>query len=116
MGSDKAAGLIALGWLIGALVLMARSIRRGRELAEALAMRHPETYEALGRPRPGYLQSVRRARFARFVARGEFQDLADPELSAQFEDYRRFEARLLLSLLVSLVVMALVIIAVRHTA
>lgn len=116
MGSEKAIAFVALGWLLGALLLMVRSIRRGRELAKSLAARHPETYEALGRPRPGYLHSVRRDRFARFVARREFERLRDPVLSAQFEAYRKAEARLVLSLLGSMVALALLILAVRHAA
>ena len=116
MGLEKAVALVALGWLIGGILLMSRSIRRGRELAGTLAKRHPEIYEALGRPRPGYLHSVRRDRFAKFVGRREFETLADPDLLAQFEEYRKFEARLVLSVLAGLVVVALLIFAVRHVA
>ena len=116
MESDKVLGLIALGWLMGAILLFARLIRRGRELAAALATRHPERYEALGRPQPGYLQSIRQGRFAQFVARREYENLDDPALSAQFEDYRKAEARLLVSLLGSLGVVALLVYSVRHVA
>jgi hypothetical protein len=114
MELEKAVALTALGWLIGALVLMGRSIRRGRELADTLAKRHPEIYEALGRPRPGYLHSIRRDRFAQFVGRCEYEGLADPDLSARFEDYRRSEARLVLSVLASLAVVAVLVFAVSH--
>lgn len=116
MGLKQAVAFIALGWLIGALLLMGRSIRRGRELAETLAKRHPEIYKALGRPRPGYLHSVRRDRFAQFVGRREFENLADPELSARFEDYRKYDRWLVLSVLASLVVVALFIFAIRYVA
>jgi hypothetical protein len=116
MESEKAVGLIALVWLVSSFLLMARSIRRGRDLAEALATRHPETYEALGRPRPGYLESVRRTRFSQFVGRREFEELADGSLSAEFEAYRKSEARLILSILASGAVVALVGLAVRHAA
>jgi hypothetical protein len=116
MKSDQALGLIALGWLVGAILLSVRLIRRGRQLAAALATQHAETYEALGRPQPGYLQSVRQSRFAQFVARREYENLDDPALSAQFEDYRKAEARLLLSLLVSLGVVALIVLTVRYVA
>jgi len=116
MDSDKILGLIALGWLVGAVLLVARFVRRGRALAAALGNQHPETYEALGRPQPGYLQSVRRSRFARFVASREYENLGDPALSAQFEDYRKAEARLLLFLLASLGIVALLVLAVRHVA
>lgn len=116
MESDKGLGLIALGWLVGAILLSARLVRRGRELAAALAMRYPETYEALGRPQPGYLQSVRRSRFSQFIARREYENLGDPALSAQFEDYRKAEARLLLFLLASLGVVVLLILTLRDAA
>jgi hypothetical protein len=116
MESDKALGLLALGWLIGAILLSARFIRSGRALAEALAARHPETYEALGRPQPGYLQSVRRSRFAQFVAHREYENLGDPVLSGRFEDYRKAEVRLLSSLLASLGIVALLVLTVRHVS
>ena len=113
MESEKVVGLVALGWLVGSFLLMARSIRSGRDLAEELATRHPATYEALGRPRPGYLESVRRTRFAQFVGRREFEDLSDGWLSAQFEAYRKSEARLVLSILASGVIVILLAFAVR---
>jgi hypothetical protein len=116
MEPEKAIGIIALIWLVGSFLLMARSIRRGRELAEALAARDPETYEALGRPRPGYFESVRRTRFARFVGRREFEKLVDAPLSAQFEAYRKSEARLVLSILASGAFVALLVFAVRSAS
>lgn len=114
MEPEKALGLIALAWLIGAMLLMMGSIRRGRELAQKLAARHPEVYEAIGRPLPGYLESVRRSRFAQFVARRQFENLGDPALAAQFETYRKYEARLILSLLASLLVVLLLVVVVRY--
>ena len=116
MDSDKVLGLIALGWLVGAVLLLARFVRRGQALAATLGTQHPETYEALGRPQPGYLQSVRRSRFARFVASREYEDLGNSALSAQFEDYRKAEARLLLCLLASLGIVALLVFVVHHVA
>jgi hypothetical protein len=50
MDSETVVGLAALVWLVGSFLLMARTIRVGRSLMEALAARHPATYEALGRP------------------------------------------------------------------
>ena len=113
---QSAVGLVAVAWLVGSMLLMVRSIRRGRELAEALAARHPATYEALGRPCPGYFESVRRTRFARYVGRREFESLPDGALSARFEAYRRSEARLVVSILASGAVLAIVGLAVRHAA
>jgi len=112
--TEKLVAFVALGWLIGAVLLMARSVRRGRGLAAVFAARHPERYAALGRPRPGFLYSVRRNRFAQFVARREFEELGDPELAAQFADYRRAETRLVLAVLASMVVVALLGLAVRY--
>jgi hypothetical protein len=116
MGLEKTIGFVALTWLVVSFLLMARSIRRGRDLTEALATRHPETYEALGRPRPGYFDSVSRRRFAQFVRRREFENLADGSLSAEFEAYRKSEARLILSILTSAAVVAVLAVALRHAA
>jgi len=116
MESETVTGLVALGWLVGAFLLMARSVQRGRKLADTLATRFPETYEELGRPRPGYFHSVRRSRFSQFVAHREFENLGDPALAAQFEAYRKAEARLVLSLIASMVVVALLIFAVRSVS
>jgi len=114
MNADTLSGLVALAWLIGALLVMSRSIRTGRAAAAALATRHPELYDSLGRPRPGYLHSVRRNRFAQFVARREYENLDDPTLSAQFEAHRRSEARHLLFVVVSLLAVALFLFVVRY--
>ena len=116
MGPERAVGFIALAWLVGSFLLMARSIRRGRDLTDTLAARHPEIYEELGRPRPGYFEGIRRTRFAQFVGRREFEDLADGPLSAQFEAYRKSEARLILSILATGVVVAVLAVALRHAA
>jgi hypothetical protein len=114
MEMEKLAGYIAVAWLIGAMLLLMRLVRRGRQLAADLAARHPETYEALGRPQPGFLHSVRRSQFARFVARREYENLGDSVLSAEFEDYRQAEARLLIVLLASLGVVGFLILAVLY--
>jgi hypothetical protein len=45
MEMEKLAGYIAVAWLIGAMLLLMRLVRRGRQLAADLAARHPETYE-----------------------------------------------------------------------
>ena len=116
MEFEKSLGLVALSWLVGSFLLMVGSLRRGRDVAEALATRHPATYEALGRPRPGYFESARRTRFAQFVGRREFENLVDGSLSAQFEAYRKSEARLVLSILASGAVVAVLAFVVRHLA
>ena len=116
MELQTAFGLVALGWLVGATLLMARSVRRGRELAEELAARHPATYEELGQPRPGFFESARRTRFAQFVGRREFEALSDPVLSASFETYRRSEARLVVAIVASGALVALLALAMRPAA
>lgn len=81
-----------------------------------LAMRYPETYEALGRPEPGFLHSVRRSQFSQFISRRAYEDIGDPELSAQFEEYRKAEVRLLVLVLASLALVALSVFSVRYVA
>ena len=116
MEVEKLLGVVILGWLIVAVLLMARLVRRGRKLITLLATRHPDTYEALGRPQPGFLQSARRSQFSQFLSRRTYEDIGDPALSAQFSEYRKAEVRLLKLLLVSLVIVALIVLTVRHAA
>ena len=99
MDERTAIGLAAAAWLAGALVVMARSVRRGQTLADLLARREPDVYEALGRPRPGWLDGPRRRRFARFVGTRAYESLGDPGLVKRFESHRRAEARALLWIL-----------------
>ena len=101
MESETLFGILALTWLAGSFLSMARLIRIGRSLADTLARRYPETYAALGRPRPSFFESVRRTRFAQFVGRREFEDLEDRSLSIRFEAYRKSEARLIIISLAS---------------
>ena len=113
---DPEHGLVVIGliWLIASVLLMALSIRRGRELADALASRHPETYKAKGCPRPGYFHSVRRNRFSLFVARREYEQLADDVLATRFEDYRKAEARLVLTIVITGGVVGLLLLVERY--
>lgn len=114
MEIEQILGLIVLGWLIGAVLLMAGLVRRGRKLTMVLATRYPETYESLGRPQPGFLQSVRRSKFSQLISSRAYENLGDPSLSAQFEAYRKAELRLLKVLLVSLVFVALLVLTARY--
>ena len=101
MDFGSAIGLVSAVWLVGALILMGRSIRRGQDLAEVLSRRYPEAYEALGRPRPGWFDSARRRRFARYVGNRLYEDLDDRRLSERFASHRRSEARALAWILAS---------------
>jgi hypothetical protein len=114
MEPEKILAMAALGWLIVSVSLMSRSIRRGRELSDALALHHPALYQELGQPRPGYFESVRRNRFARFVGRREFVNAVDASLAARFEAYRKSEMRSVLIIIGSGAVIAMLILAVRH--
>jgi hypothetical protein len=114
METEQVLGLIVLGWLIASVLLAARLIRKGRQLTATLARRHPETWEALGRPQPGFLYSARRNKFTRLLLSREYENLDDPELSAGFEAYRKAEARLLLILLASLAVVAVLVFTISR--
>lgn len=76
----------------------------------------PRPTRRLVAPNPATYRVSDRADLPSFVARREYENLDDPALSAQFEDYRKAEARLLLSLLVSLGVVALIVLTVRYVA
>lgn len=116
MEPEKTVAVLALCWLITSVILLARSIRRGRALAIELATRYPETYDALGRPQPGFFQSARRSRFAQFIMRREYETLGDSDLCARFEDYRSAELRLLVVVLVSMIVVALLVLSAHYVS
>ncbi len=114
MDPEKILALVSLVWLIASVAMMARFKRHGQQLAEMLAMRHPDLYEELGRPAPTYFESLKRNRFARFVGRREFENVVDPSLAVRFEEYRKAEARAVISIVASGAVIALLVLAVRH--
>ena len=113
MEPETTVAFLGLAWMIAAALLLMRSVRRGRAIAASLAERHPDTFEALGRPRPGYFQSRRSMRFARYIAKREYEKLGDVELRLRFEDYRDGEMHLLVVLLVTMGIVALLMLAVR---
>jgi hypothetical protein len=116
MQHEDAVAFAAAAWLVSAAVLVIRSVRQGRALSDALAARHPETFEELGRPRPGYFDSVRRDCFARFVMRRGYRELDDPPLVDEFERHRRSEVQLLIVLLSGLAVVSLLILWLKRAA
>ena len=113
MELDQILGLILLGWLVSAMVLISLLVRRGRKLTAFIKSRHPETYEELGRPRPGLWNSARRTRFARFIAQREFEELGDDRLSQACEAYRKAEIRVLLGIVISLAVVGSLVLTLR---
>jgi hypothetical protein len=114
MQHEDAIAVAAAAWLASAAVLVVRSVHRGRVLADALATRHPEKFEELGRPRPGYFDSVRTGRFERFVMQRGYRELNDPPLVEQFERHRGREVRLLIVLLSGLAVVSLLILWLKR--
>jgi hypothetical protein len=116
MNLETTIGILALVWLVVSVLLMTRFIRIGRDLSEVLAVRHPKTYEALGRPRPGFFYSSRRTKFAQFVGQREYEQLDDAPLSNKFDTYRKSEARFILSILAIGAIVALLGLTVRYAA
>jgi hypothetical protein len=100
---------MAMGWLV-------RSVQYGRRLAEQLEQREPDRYEALGSPRPGYFDSIRRNRFFRFVMQAEFRSLTDAALVDQFEAYRRTEIRGLVVVLSTLAILGVAVLWIEYIA
>jgi hypothetical protein len=112
--SEDTVGAAGAVYLAVSMVLIAFSVRRGRGVFEQLALRHPEHYEALGRPRPGFFDSPRRTRFAQYLSRREYLDLPDPPLVEELEALRRFEHRMMAALLIGLAALGLAIAYVRY--
>jgi hypothetical protein len=116
MDLETAIAAAAAGWLAMAMGWLVRSVQYGRRLAEQLELCDPDRYEALGSPRPGYFDSVRRSRFSRFVMRAEFRSLTDPALVEQFEAYRRTEIRGLVVVLSTLAAVGAAVVWLEHIA
>ena len=100
---------MAMGWLV-------RSVQYGRRLAAELESRDPDRYEALGSPRPGYFDSIRRNPFFRFVMQAEFRSLTDAALVEQFEAYRRTEIRGLAVALSTLAILGVAVLWIEYLA
>lgn len=88
-------GTVALAFMLLLALLLVRSVRRGRRIAQFLESRHPDEYRRLGQPRPGYFQSVRRWRFDQFIIGREFLEFQDADLVEQCERLRRYNVRVL---------------------
>ena len=116
MDLESAVAAAAAGWLAMAMGWLVRSVQYGRRLAEQLAQRDPDRYEALGSPRPGYFDSLRRNRFFRFVMQAEFRSLTDAALVDQFEAYRRTEVRGLLVVLSTLAAIGAAVVWLEYLA
>jgi hypothetical protein len=106
---EEGIGIAGGVFLLLGFALLARSVRKGRDISELLEMRHPERFEALGRPRPGYFDSVQRTRFEQFILRREYRDLDDPYLIERCEDLRSFNLRFLGFLLLGFAALGLAI-------
>jgi hypothetical protein len=111
--SEDTVGAAGAVYLAVSMLLIVAWVRRGRDVIDRLALRHPDRYEELGRPRPGYFDSPRRTRFAQYLSRREYVDLPDPPLVEEFDELRRFEHRMLAALLIGLAALGLAIAYLR---
>jgi hypothetical protein len=87
--------LLGLLFLAVGGLMMARRIRRGRELCEEFARRLPAEYQACKEPRPAFFYTSRSAAYSAFVLQRKFLRLPDERLVAQFEEIRRQEIKTL---------------------
>ncbi len=116
MDLESAIAAAAAGWLAVAMGWLVRSVQYGRRLAEQLELRDPGRYEALGSPRPGYFDSLRRSRFSRFVMQAEFRSLTDAALVEQFTAYRQTEIRGLVVVLSTLAALGAAVLWLEYIA
>jgi hypothetical protein len=109
-------GAVSVMFLGTSALLLVRSVRQGRQIAELLESRYPDEYRQLGRPRPGYFQSVRRWRFDQFIIGREYLDLKDPDLIEQCERLRRYNLRVLTLVVSGFVVLGAVLVWLWYVA
>jgi hydroxyacylglutathione hydrolase len=97
--SEHGIAIAGLIFLVAGGLLLAGSVRRGREICRVFEERLPEVYAATGSPLPGFFDSPRRTAYTRFLMQQEFAELGDPHLVTEFEGLRRIEMRQLAYLL-----------------
>ena len=113
---DLVVGAVAFVFMGASALLLVRSIRWGRGVADLLESKYPEAYRQLGRPRPGYFQSVRRWRFDQFIIGREYLDLEDPDLIEQCERLRRYNLRVLALVVSGFVALGVVLVWLWYVA
>ena len=109
-------GAVAFVFIGASALLLVRSVRRGRGIADLPESKYPEAYRRLGRPRPGYFQSVRRWRFDQFIMGREYLDLQDPDLIQQCERLRRYNLRVLALVVSGFVVLGAILVWLWYVA
>jgi hypothetical protein len=109
-------GAVALAFMVTSALLLVRSVRRGRAIAHFLESKYPEEYRSLGRPRPGYFQSMRRWRFDQFIIGREYLGLKDPDLIEQCERLRRYNLRVLALVVSGFVVLGAILVWLWYVA
>ncbi len=107
---------LAVGFSITCVLLIHRSVARGRVICDRLAREHPALYAAIGQPRVGYFASGARSRFDQFLFGRGYRHLEDPDLVRQCEALRRFNLRLLLILLSGFGLLGAAMLALRAAA
>ena len=117
MEPEKVLAVLAIVWLIASFLAMARSIRRlKRSTWYIFRIRLPAETRThpLASGDHEVRRDLRRTRFSRIVGRREFEQLGDEILAAHFEIYRKNEARIVLSAILSGSVLALLVLALRY--
>lgn len=78
---EKFAGFTGLFLLGGGVFLLAVSVRKGKRIVEHIKRRHPQQWDAMGKPAPGYFQSMERNRWMKFIRNREYLQFNDPTLT-----------------------------------
>src|SRR5262249_7982187 len=65
--------------------------RQGVAVSRLFEQRHPDTYKSLGCPHASYTDLVANSRFDRFILRGRYRELEDPESTQVCDRLRRHD-------------------------
>lgn len=90
-GIEKVIALIGLALLVTGFILLIISVNKGKRIVEYLKRKYPKQWKDLGSPTPGYLQSLKRNRWIKFIWNREYVQFDDQKLTEMGDAQRSFE-------------------------
>ena len=88
---EKFAGYTGLFLLVAGFILLVISVQKGKKMLEYMKLKYPQKWDEMGNPSPGYLQSINRTRWMKFIREQEYRQFKDQKLTDMGEAQRKIE-------------------------
>ncbi len=88
---DKSIALFGLVILVAGFILLVISVNKGKRIVEYVKRKYPKQWEDLGSPTPGYLQSLERNRWMKFIQDRDYEQFDDQKLTEMGDSQRNLE-------------------------